>query len=111
MGESIQEWDEPVLEFLTDIEKVQDEIGSSSRFKLVFHFQENPYFENRELTKEYITEKRNPYCDELTVKEIKSSTIEWKADKIVTVEKIVKKVKGGGATKQQKKGKNKEEAR
>jgi len=107
----IQEWDEPVLEFVTDIEKVQNEEDNSLGFKLIFHFLENPYFENTRLEKEYITLETNPYCGEMEVKEIKCSIIEWKAGKNVTVEKTVKKVKGGGAKKQKQKGKEKEEPR
>jgi len=110
-SEGIQEWDEPVLEFLVDIEKANvEEIDSKKGFKLVFHFAENPYFTNTELWKEYITEEMNPYSGELAVKEIKSCTIEWKAGKDVTVEKVAKKVKGGGAKKAKQK-QEKEQAR
>jgi len=107
----LQEWDEPVLQFLQDIEKEQNEEDNSKGFKLKFTFAENPYFENTVLEKEYITEETNPYCGEIGVKEIKATTIEWKAGKNVTVEKVVKKVKGGGAKKQKQKGKEKEEPR
>lgn len=109
--DAIQEWDEPVLEFLMDIEKLQNEEDNNKGFTLTFHFLENPYFENSELTKEYATEETNPYCGEIEVKEIKCSEIKWKPGKNVTVEKIAKKVKGGGAKKQKQKGKEKEEPR
>jgi len=109
--ETVQEWDEPVLEFLTDIEKLQNEEDSGKGFKLTFRFLENPYFENTEIVKEYVTEESCPYRQEIEVKEIKSGDITWKAGKNVTVEKVAKKVKGGGAKKQKKKGQEKEEPR
>merc|ERR1719277_267228 len=87
-----------------------DETDKSKGFKLVFHFAENPYFTNSELSKEYSTEEMNPYNGELVVKEIKASEIEWKAGKDVTVHKAAKKVKGGGAKKAKQK-QEKEEAR
>merc|ERR1719296_80609 len=108
--ESIQEWDEPVLEYLTDIQRVHNEEDQHKGFILKFCFRENPYFEHSELTKEYITEC-NPYCGEIDVKEIKATEIQWKAGKDVTVERVAKKVKGGGAKKQKQKGKEKEEPR
>merc|ERR1719373_1354760 len=52
----------------------------------------------------------NPYACEVEVKAIKCDTIEWQAGKDVTVEKVAKKVKGGGAKKNKQK-KEKEEAR
>lgn len=96
--DAIQEWDKPVLEYLTDCEKaLLDETDNNKGFKLTFHFSENPYFTNTELTKEYSTEEANPYCGEIEVKEIKSSIVNWKEGKDVTVEKVVKKAKGGKA--------------
>ncbi|KAI0988515.1 hypothetical protein GJ496_004468 [Pomphorhynchus laevis] len=52
----IQEYDEPVLKFLTDItieygdSTEEDELKS---FKIVFHFSPNEYFKNERLTKWY----------------------------------------------------------
>jgi len=96
----IQEWDEPVMEFLQDITKAHaDEEDSNKGFKLVFHFSENPYFTNLEIEKSYTTKLTNPYCGEIDVQEIKCTPIEWKAGKDVTVERVTKKAKGGGAKK------------
>lgn len=111
LEDSIQGWDEPVLEYLADIEKSQvGESESSKGFKLTLRFAENPFFSNRVLTKEYVAELRNPYCGEIEVKEIKCSAIQWKQGKNVTVERVVKKPKGGGA-KKAKQRKEKEEPR
>merc|ERR1719291_924964 len=52
----------------------------------------------------------NPYIGELVVKDIKATEIQWKEGKDVTVEKVAKKVKGGGAKKAKQK-KEKEEPR
>jgi len=109
--EVIQEWDHAVLKFLVDIEKSNlDESDNAKGFKLVFHFAENPYFTNTTLWKEYHTEESNPYSGDLDTKKIVASEIDWKAGKNVTVEKVAKKVKGGGAKKSKQK-KEKEQAR
>jgi len=110
--EEIEEWDEPVLEYLSDIKKENlDAMSSEKGFKFELHFVENPYFENKVLTKEYHTKEGSPYTGDIEVTEIKSSTIEWKDGKNVTVESVKKKVKGGGAKKAKQAGKTKEEPR
>jgi len=110
--DQIQKWDEPVLEYLVDIEKsMLSEDDPNKGFKLLFTFSENPYFTNTELWKEYHTEEDNPYQGDLDTKKILVNEIEWKPGKNVTVERIQKKVKGGGAKKQKQKGKEKEEPR
>jgi len=110
--ETIQRWDEPVLEYLQDIETSHvDDEDSNKGFKLLFRFAPNPYFEQTELVKEYITEMTNPYYGDIDVKEVKSTIVEWKAGMDVTVEKVSKKVKGGGAKKAKQKQQEKEEPR
>jgi len=109
-SELLQEYDEPVLEYLQDVTKVPTDVNRNKGFKLTFYFAENPYFTNMTLEKEYTTEETNPYCGEISVKEIKCDTIDWKEGKDVTVEKVAKKVKGGGAKKAKQK-KEKLEAR
>lgn len=107
----IEEWDEPVLEYLADITKENlDDSDSNKGFKLTFHFVENPYFSNPSLFKEYHSEESSPYTQECEVTLIKASEINWKDGKDVTVEKVAKKVKGGGAKKAKQK-KEKEEPR
>jgi len=108
----IHDWDEPVLEYLVDIEKMQlDDSDHAKGFRLIFHFAENPYFTNKEIKKEYHTQETNPYYGDMETKKIVTDEIEWKAGKNVTVEKIAKKAKGGGAKKAKQKEKSKEEAR
>lgn len=112
LEDQIEEWDVPVLEYLSDITKsFLDESDLNKGFKLTFHFVENPYFTNETLVKEYHTEESSPYTCELDTKEIKATEINWKPSKNVTVETIKKKTKGGGAKKQKQKGKEKEEPR
>lgn len=107
----IEEWDEPVLEHLKDITKdFLDPNDLSKGFKLMFHFAENPFFENEMLWKEYLIVETSPYTGEQEPTEIKASEIIWKPGKDVTVEITKKKVKGGGA-KKKKQGKEKEEPR
>mmetsp|Transcript_2987 Transcript_2987/g.7640 ORF Transcript_2987/g.7640 Transcript_2987/m.7640 type:complete len:343 (+) Transcript_2987:62-1090(+) len=112
LQEIIESYDEPVLEYLKDITRtLLDDSNPNAGFKLHFHFAENPFFKNQELWKEFQLEDPDPYTQEVTVKEIKASTIDWEQGKNVTVEKTTKKVKGGGAKKAKQKGKEKEEAR
>merc|ERR1719503_151832 len=107
----IEEWDEPVLEYIRDITKSNiDENDSNKGFKLTFHFSENPYFSNETLEKEYHIEESSPYTQDVEVTLIKASEIDWKAGKDVTIEKVAKKVKGGGVKKAKQK-KEKEEPR
>jgi nucleosome assembly protein 1-like 1 len=110
--EEIEEWDEPVLEYLSDIKKENiDPMNSEKGFKFELHFVENAYFENKVLTKEYHTKEGSPYTGDIEVTEIVSSPIEWKAGKDVTVESVKKKVKGGGAKKAKQANKEKIEPR
>jgi len=107
----IMEWDEPVLNYLVDMEKTNlDDDDGDKGFKIAFKFLENPYFTNKELTKEWHTEETNPYCGEIDPTKIEATKIDWKPGMNVTVEKVTKKVKGGGA-KKAKQRKEKEEPR
>jgi len=114
IGEVIMEWDEPVMSHLQDITKdITDAENPEKGFKLSFHFAENDWFEHKVLAVTFDTEEPDPYNGEQKVNSVKCEpeSIEWKAGKDITVEKIVKKVKGGGAKKAKQKGKEKEEPR
>lgn len=111
----LEEWDEPVLQYLEDITQCNlDDEAPEKGFKLELFFKENPYFSNKtlfaEIHTDYDPETYKPYL-ECDCTEMKASEIKWEAGKNVTVELIAKKVKGGGAKKAAKKGKAKEEAR
>jgi len=111
LEDMIEEWDEPVLEYLKDITKdFLDSNDLSKGFKLMFHFAENPFFENEMLWKEYLIVESSPYTGDHEPTEIKASEIIWREGKDVTVEITKKKVKGGGA-KKKKQAKEKEEPR
>jgi len=107
----IEEWDAPVLEYLSDISKSYiDDDDLEKGFKLTFKFKENPFFTNDVLWKEYYVEEKSPYAKTLEYKETKVSEIDWNAGKNVTVEIVKNKKKGGGAKKKAQK-KEKEEPR
>eukprot|EP00928_Gymnodinium_smaydae_P072703 TRINITY_DN56004_c0_g1_i1.p1 TRINITY_DN56004_c0_g1~~TRINITY_DN56004_c0_g1_i1.p1 ORF type:complete len:335 (-),score=143.67 TRINITY_DN56004_c0_g1_i1:237-1241(-) len=111
LEDAIEEYDMPVLAFIKDIKKENlDASDSSKGFKLTFEFAENPFFENATLEKEYITEEDSPYTGDINVVEVKSTKVDWKPGKDVTVELVKKKVKGGGA-KKAKQAKEKQEPR
>lgn len=96
--EKVQQWDEPVLDYVTDIE-VEKFDPESKGFKIILRFCENPYFTNSELFVEYHTTEANPYLDIVDVEKVVSSPIDWKPGQDVTIEKVSKKVKGGGTKK------------
>jgi len=88
--------DEEVLSYMTDVTVTPRTDG----FKLHFHFKENPFFTNQELTKDY-TYKEGPdpnsplTYDGLEIAATKGCNIDWKEGKDLTkltmkVEKITK---------------------
>mmetsp|Transcript_107439 Transcript_107439/g.229383 ORF Transcript_107439/g.229383 Transcript_107439/m.229383 type:complete len:369 (-) Transcript_107439:155-1261(-) len=112
LEDQVEEWDAPVLEYLKDIKKdFVDAAEPQKGFKLTFHFVENPYFTNDVLTKEYYTEETSPYTGEIDTTQVKSTEIDWKDGKDVTVEIVKKKATGGGAKKAKQKNKEKAEPR
>lgn len=104
MVDLLEQHDDPVLEYLTDVRYSFLSKEDDRSFKLEFHFAENPYFTNSEVWKEYEVREESPYRVQHTCEEIRVGPIDWHAGKDVTVEIVNKKAKGAAA----KKGKNKE---
>ena len=99
-NEDIEEYDEPVLEYLESIEAVDtDPTDEDKGFVLTFKFNENPFFTNKELRKVYTTARVNEFTDQLEIVKIESDKIDWKAGQDVTVETVTKKKSGGGKKK------------
>jgi len=90
--EQITPRDEPALKFLRDIRVIRLE---NEDFALEFHFAENPYFDNQVLTKKYLF-KRMEDEDDWEFDKSESATINWKADKNLTVTLQKKKQKKRG---------------
>merc|ERR1711959_704892 len=95
VGQLIEDWDEQVLEYLTNIRFKLAGDGSEVNhgFSLHFDFAENPYFAHTELSKSYTCKETNPYVGQVEVTKIEATKIEWKDGKDVTIEKKAKKPK------------------
>ena len=90
IAELIQEADQPLLEKLTKIDLVLS--ATDNNYKVVFHFDENEYINNKSLTLEFILNKQEDCI------KIVSETISWKEDKSLT-EKTIKKTQTNKKTK------------
>ncbi|XP_064092472.1 nucleosome assembly protein 1-like 1 isoform X3 [Macrobrachium nipponense] len=96
LAEMVQDYDEPILKHLTDIQlKFHDD---PMGFTLEFMFTENEYFTNKTLTKYYemkcAPDKDDPFSFEgPEIFKCKGCTIDWKKGKNVTVKTIKKKQK------------------
>lgn len=90
--EQVTPRDEPALKFLKDIRVIRLE---NEDFALEFHFAENPYFDNQVLSKKYLF-KRMEDEDDWEFDKSESTTINWKADKNLTVTLQKKKQKKRG---------------
>lgn len=96
-AELIQEPDEAILAYLTDIQcKYFDQ--KPYGYTLEFHFAENPYFTNKVLTKTYElkieVDAKDPFSFEgPDLDKVNGCKIDWKAGKNVTVKLIKKKIK------------------
>ena len=64
-------------------------------FKVVFHWEENEFFENKTLTVTFRAEPMNQWTEDLDVIKIECDEIKWKPEKNVIMETVqVKKKKG-----------------
>jgi len=88
IGENIQEHDEAALEFLTDIRVNTLKIGDSYGYSVEFEFAENPFFENKVLTK--TLEVSNIFTlGDLEFGNVIGTEIKWKSeDKNLCVLKV-----------------------
>lgn len=100
-GQEIEEYDEPVLQYLESIESGDlDPTDEDKGFVITFKFNSaNPFFTNTELRKTYRTVRNNDFTDQLEIVGIESDKIEWNSGKDVTVELVAKEKSGGGAKK------------
>eukprot|EP00184_Porphyridium_aerugineum_P004976 CAMPEP_0184706786 /NCGR_PEP_ID=MMETSP0313-20130426/36936_1 /TAXON_ID=2792 /ORGANISM="Porphyridium aerugineum, Strain SAG 1380-2" /LENGTH=491 /DNA_ID=CAMNT_0027168351 /DNA_START=49 /DNA_END=1524 /DNA_ORIENTATION=+ len=109
---NITEKDAEALEYLTDIRTVNDldhesakkeglgldeaiPIGGDS-FALIFEFRENPFFDNKQLSKVYIMDEEGEGDEGLTMAYAKGTKINWKSGKNLTVKVVKKTAKGRG---------------
>ncbi|KAI0228751.1 Nucleosome assembly protein 1-like 1-A, partial [Lamellibrachia satsuma] len=95
LSDMVQEQDEPILKHLRDI-RVKLSQADPMGFTLEFYFEENEYFTNPLLSKEYIMrsepDKDEPFGFEgPEIVNCKGCTIDWKKGKNVTV-KVIKKM-------------------
>jgi len=96
LSEMVQDYDEPILRHLTDIQlKFHDQ---PMGFTLEFSFTENEHFTNKTLTKYYemkcTPDKEEPFSFEgPEIFKCKGCTVDWKKGKNVTVKTIKKKQK------------------
>eukprot|EP00088_Acartia_fossae_P002397 TRINITY_DN10973_c0_g2_i1.p1 TRINITY_DN10973_c0_g2~~TRINITY_DN10973_c0_g2_i1.p1 ORF type:complete len:397 (-),score=151.44 TRINITY_DN10973_c0_g2_i1:236-1426(-) len=97
LAEMVQEADEPVLEKLEDVIVTLHEKPAMG-FTINFHFQENDYFTDKVLTKEYEMKceplEDDPFSFEgPEIIKCKGCSIDWKKDKNLTVKTVKKKQK------------------
>ncbi|QRV98922.1 Nucleosome assembly protein (NAP) [Ceratobasidium sp. AG-Ba] len=83
LQESITERDEEALQYLSDVRLSylpEPDLG----FTIKFVFDENPFFENKELEKSYYYQKELSYSGEYMYQRAKGTKIQWKEDKDLT---------------------------
>jgi len=114
-AEILEEWDDPVLEYLTDIKSTDiDDAVPQKGYKIEFCFKENEFFSNESLWVEFTTNfdaANNKPWKQPDCIEMKASIIDWKPGMNVTVAVTQKKKTGGGAKKKKQAAKQKEEDR
>lgn len=95
VDEFVFQRDEDCLKFLNDI-TAKNFDDPNQGFSLTFHFDENPYFTNTELTKTYHLAED----DEILIEKCEGCEIHWKdgQDLTVTIKKKKQRQKGGKNT-------------
>ncbi|GAB7360209.1 hypothetical protein MBLNU230_g7970t1 [Neophaeotheca triangularis] len=81
LAETITERDEEALKHLTDIRM---EYLDRPGFRLIFQFEDNDFFTNKELKKTYYYQEENGYGGDFIYDHAEGDKIEWKADKDLT---------------------------
>lgn len=85
----ISESDKKALEYLDHIELNYD--TDSPSFKLTFDFLENPYFENKTLTKEFtVLNPKDPQYSDLIFEHSQGTEIQWKSGNNFCFQKSIK---------------------
>eukprot|EP00914_Ancora_sagittata_P031247 GHVO01063196.1.p1 GENE.GHVO01063196.1~~GHVO01063196.1.p1 ORF type:complete len:318 (-),score=68.18 GHVO01063196.1:83-1009(-) len=89
VNEMIEEYDEPILQYLQDLRfEWLDETAQTS-FRLIFEFSTNPYFENKILTKTYNMDKDD--SGDSVLSNTLGTEIQWRPGKDTTKKKVTKK--------------------
>uniref|UniRef100_UPI0035902CD3 nucleosome assembly protein 1-like 1 n=1 Tax=Myxine glutinosa TaxID=7769 RepID=UPI0035902CD3 len=100
ISDLVQEHDEPILRYLKDVQVKFSDPGQPMSFSLEFHFEQNDFFTNAVLTKEYhMRAEPDDIPFSFEGPEITSCTgckIDWKKGKNVTTKTIKKKQKHKG---------------
>jgi nucleosome assembly protein 1-like 1 len=94
VADLLTEADVDCLEYMVDLECIDFQDGQG--FELIFHFRENPYFNNNTLTKRYHVP--NLLLDEEPLlKNVEGCDIDWKSpDQCLTQRTVTKKQRGRG---------------
>jgi len=88
-AEFITPRDEDALKYLLDVKTKPLTTASDPSFILEFHFSENPYFEDKLLSKTYHLQKNDAYGD-IMFDRVEATEIKWKSEKNLTVKKVTK---------------------
>ncbi|KAF8607282.1 NAP-domain-containing protein [Ceratobasidium sp. AG-I] len=83
LGTAITDRDEEALGYLSDV-RVEYLKEPDLGFKIVFKFDENPFFENKTLEKSYFYQKELGYTGEYLYQRATGTKIQWKEDKDLT---------------------------
>lgn len=90
LGPMIQQYDEPILRFLSDVSLKFSKPGQPVSYTFEFYFLPNPYFRNEVLTKTYIIKSKPDHDDPFfswgwEIHDCKGCKIDWRRGKDVTV--------------------------